>query len=76
MAHEFTIEKGVPLPSQDTGHNLSPLTAIIREMEIGDSIFVPRPITAAHIYGRTRKLYPAIFTCRQCVGGFRVWRTS
>ena len=72
-ASEFVIEKNVPIP---LGHAAAKYP--LREMEIGDSFFVPgigkaSDFSASYMAGKRlgRK-----FTIRAVEGGIRVWRIA
>lgn len=64
------IEKNVPLPPSNNGTGLS---AVLRSMEIGDSVLVESTkknrLTAAFAKHAPRK-----FSQRKQEGGIRVWR--
>ena len=74
---EFKIEKGVPLPvgAGTQGHAVYPF----RQMEVGDSFFVPnpKPNTVHSAVGSFKKRNPEYrFAVRNQDGGVRVWRIS
>jgi len=68
------IEKGIPIPSiQAEG-----LTVLLKQMEIGDSIFVPGKTTTgiSSTLANVRAKNNFRFTSRTVDGGIRVWRTA
>lgn len=64
------IESGIPIPQRGDG-----LTALLRRMEIGDSIFIAgkRP---QQVGTQISGAKPFRFTTRSVEGGIRVWRTE
>lgn len=75
MSDFFEIEKGIPVPARQLKYPL-------REMEIGDSFFVPsrsdgRPPTIYKSLGTYhRTLAPKRFVQRLVEGGARIWRIA
>jgi len=73
MAEKFKIEKGIPIPPAREG---SGLTATLRKLAVGDSIFC-RGITqqsVSTISSRFSKRDGLKFVTRKVKGGVRVWR--
>ena len=73
MATKPVIEKGVPVPASSAGR---PNTYPFKEMEVGDSFFVPNPKYAG-VYS-SAKLAGVKVTSRRVnengTDGLRVWR--
>lgn len=74
---EFTIEEDIPIPDAHRGLGVSPKYPF-REMNIGDSFFVPdmkaNELSArATYYGKSLNMK---FTVRAVEGGARIWRTK
>jgi hypothetical protein len=65
------IEKGVPLPTVNTG-----LTATIRILEIGDSFLIPLSATARSNVAVTAKRIGVKVVTRKDGDNIRVWRTA
>jgi hypothetical protein len=68
----FAIEKNVPMPTNDVAGPYP-----LREMEIGDSFYVPRnqPGSTASVRNKASKIGIKV-SIREDVGGFRVWRVA
>jgi hypothetical protein len=65
------IEKGVPMPiGRSTG-----ITATLRAMEPGDSIFLPNG-KHTNVRGLMQRVPSAKFTARTVEGGLRIWRLA
>ena len=76
---EIKIEKGVPLPS--VGHDRRPSKYPIKDMQVGDSFFVP--LEDDPIFTRARQtIYVSARRCgvkvavRKKEAGLRVWRVA
>lgn len=72
--NSFAIEKGIPVPPEKDTKKYP-----FKEMQIGDSFFIPGAKTSAVIsgpitYRKTR--YREQYMCRCVDGGLRVWRTG
>lgn len=65
------IEKGIPIPPIRTKTGL---TAALREMQVGDSVFRPGADPTG-LSGVIRRV-PGKFVCRKVDGGSRIWRTA
>jgi hypothetical protein len=76
-----SIDKGVPIPGAHRAGGRQPKYPW-REMEVGDSFFVPKPEgkdlrqLMARLASQACYYKPLIFTTRGVDGGVRVWRTS
>ena len=64
------IEKGVPLP---LGHRKSPVVEAMREMEVGDSVVLPAPMSHVTLYSAARR-YGIKIAIR--MSQLRVWRVA
>lgn len=74
---QFAIEKGVPIPPSATGPK-SGSKYPYREMEVGDSFFVPggkRSTVSGVLQSRHARPHGK-FTLRTVDGGVRVWRIA
>lgn len=71
---QFMIEKNVPLDQSCGNQAKYPW----RQMEIGDSFFVPNVKTnlITNCAAAIKKRAGLQFTCRTVEGGVRVWRTA
>lgn len=70
---EFKIEKNVPIPADRRKKSKYPW----KEMEIGDSFFVPGKGTHEfRAVPGAQKRYGMKFTMRAVEGGVRVWRVE
>jgi hypothetical protein len=74
---DFTIEKGIPIPSASFG------TPKYRQLGIGDSVLIP--CEKGSIEGRramavagslNQRLKPSRFVSRTVEGGVRIWRVE
>ena len=72
MSSELKIEKDIPLPEQ----NFGAFTSTLRQMEIGDSIFVTNPSSARAILTRIAKDEGRKFVTRKEGDGIRIWRAA
>ena len=72
---EFKIEKGVPMPDN---RNYGATRYPFRQMEVGDSLFVPGQTTATFsgVPGGWARRAGFKFACRTVEGGVRVWRVA
>lgn len=66
------IEKGVPLPTGNTGS----YAALLRQMEIGDSVLFAGKSQSAVTSRAIRTLGKGNYTTRPEGTGTRVWRTA
>lgn len=69
---DLKIEKGIPMP----GRGKTQITATLRQMSVGDSVFIPGLRSSAALGGRYVQLRPMRFCSRQVDGGIRVWRVE
>lgn len=70
------IEKGIPIPTRSAGGEI---TSILQKMEVGDSVFVPKPankVTGSVQYFCGLKKYSDRFKIRSVEGGSRIWRIA
>ena len=76
---EFKIEKGVPIPN-DRRRAASGVCAIIRELEVGDSFYIPcGEKEKLSVAGSARAQFYRLgvpMTQRSEGGGVRFWRVS
>jgi hypothetical protein len=73
---EYKIEKGVPMPNHGNGGREFPLPAVLRKMEIGDSVLVVNR-SRDSVCGTTsfvKRETGATFSTRVVGGGVRIWR--
>lgn len=83
------IEKNIPLPAMRRSTKWAELSALVLEMKVGDSIFIPLPeaeddrrvtrLRMASTISRVSRIYPEYFfethvLCEGGVWGLRVWR--
>jgi len=74
---EFKIEKGVPLPPKGTGRKNGTYKYPFRDMEVGDSFFVPITDRKQWFSTAAMKALPGWkFAQRKVTGGIRVWRVE
>lgn len=80
MTDEIKIEKGIPIPIRKRGVGGGMHVLVVREMMVGDSVFLKCVDTKQQ---RSRSTYAAIwakrlapkrFTARMVDGGVRIWR--
>jgi hypothetical protein len=75
----YAIEKDHKIPAESRGRKPE---YPFRNMNVGDSFFVPQPDPAMRkkrvisICGSARRHKPWIFTCRESDSGVRVWRVG
>lgn len=70
MAHNFVIEKNVPIPTK-----LSPTKEVLQQMEIGDSIGRLTYAQSVHLRKVAEEL-KIFVTIKKLDTGFRLWRVS
>ena len=66
---EYVIEKDVPRPPIG-------LAAILRSMEVDDSVRVPHLSGASSAISRVQRTSERKFTTKTVLGGIRIWRTA
>lgn len=72
------IEKGIAIPPRVCGSDAPRrvrLAPVLRAMEPGDSVFVPRK-TFQQVSKQLARMSPARFTTRVTAVGIRIWRTE
>jgi len=73
---EYKIDKGIPVPEPNVRGRTSKYP--FRQMEVGDSVFIPR--MASTISGLLSQAKPMKFTTRTAtedgIKGTRVWRVE
>lgn len=74
--NELKIEKDIPLPKRGgSGCGLSPLGAVLRQMEVADSVWVDG-LSSRNAATYTAHLRPRRFSFRKEGTGSRVWRVA
>ena len=73
----FSVEKGVPIPTEETRKNLYPFP----DMAVGDSFFIDAGKDSPAVRARVRsaakkwgKARGSDFEAKEVPGGVRVWR--
>lgn len=69
---DLSIEKGVPIPKRE---GWSKYSKTIREMEVGDSVFVTQQKEACNFHTTSYRLNVRM-SSRKVDGGWRVWRVK
>ncbi len=76
----FTVESGIPLPpARKSCAEFAGVVAVIRQMQIGDSVLVktecPKGGNRLHTYAAAgNRLWK--FSVRKVEGGYRIWRIA
>jgi hypothetical protein len=71
---QWTIEKNIPMPERrDRGGKYPGLTAVLKKMEVGDSILIPNAKVQA-LGSRLAGVRPLKFSMRSEGTGVRAWR--
>jgi hypothetical protein len=94
VSEPLIIERGIPMPpargsrkGQRDGWAMNPITVALRSLEVGDSVFIPKPSSHempnfnCNISARARNVGRAcdpqrLYATRRVAGGVRVWRIA